>query len=250
MTAYKIGRSSGNDIVIEDTSVSRNHADIEDLGAGKYRLRDHGSTGGTQVDSGAGWIAIEDTIVKPGDNLRFGDVEISVSELATALSDHAEAEADPDIPRANPPAQPSGPEPEAKMSEQLSWQEEHVIDVFYVTGFFGGKAKPGVGRGYAMVVRQIKSNSKVPGMRMNDIALGLTGLEHRGLLAIDRGKSVATLTDRGFAVVSAPDFKTRVRAPAPDEATRPAQPSAGDAQDAALFAVAMGTSLGDDGGGE
>lgn len=58
-------------------------------------MRDRGSTGGTQVDAGAGWLTVEDTIVKLGERLRFGDVEVGVSEIVAALSDGAGAGVEP-----------------------------------------------------------------------------------------------------------------------------------------------------------
>ncbi len=128
-------------------------------------------------------------------------------------------------------------------SSELTWQEDQVIDVFHVTGFFGSKAKPNVGRRFSMVVNQIVHGSTAPGMSMEDIAGSLVGLESKGLLAIDRAKSIASLTDAGFAYVSAPDFAKRARLPVPPEATKP-RPQ--DPNEGALFGVVMGTSLGGD----
>ena len=44
MAVYKIGRGEGNQIILADKSVSRQHAELEELGAGKFRLRDLGSS--------------------------------------------------------------------------------------------------------------------------------------------------------------------------------------------------------------
>ena len=49
MSVYKVGRGTKSDIVLSDTSVSRNHAELEPQDDGKVNLRDLGSTFGTFV---------------------------------------------------------------------------------------------------------------------------------------------------------------------------------------------------------
>lgn len=46
----RIGRSSDNDVVIADPSVSRHHCEITSDGCGNYRLKDVGSSNGTFVN--------------------------------------------------------------------------------------------------------------------------------------------------------------------------------------------------------
>lgn len=50
MVTYSIGRDEGNDIVIEDLSVSRRHARIEELGDGQFMVIDLGSANGCYVE--------------------------------------------------------------------------------------------------------------------------------------------------------------------------------------------------------
>ena len=46
----RIGRDPGNDLVIPDLSVSRNHAELRNLGDGRYEIVDLGSHNGTFVN--------------------------------------------------------------------------------------------------------------------------------------------------------------------------------------------------------
>ena len=64
----KIGRALDNDIVLEDSSVSRHHAAIES-GNGGFRLRDLGSQNGTFVRG----ERVNDAPLKNGDPVRVGD---------------------------------------------------------------------------------------------------------------------------------------------------------------------------------
>ena len=47
MPSYLIGRGERNDVVLSNTTVSRQHAELIDEGSGAYRLRDLGSINGT-----------------------------------------------------------------------------------------------------------------------------------------------------------------------------------------------------------
>lgn len=128
------------------------------------------------------------------------------------------------------------------MSE-LDWKEDHLIDVFRVTGFFGNKPKPDVGRRFDGVRRHVRHVSKVPGMTLEEIVEGLQALERRGWLRIDPGRSTAYLTAAGHAQLSAPGFNDRGRASAPGHAL--IAPKDEDAMKAAsVFAVAFATLTG------
>jgi len=77
-TSFLVGRSPNADVHIEAPSVSRKHAQFNDM-AGKLTLKDLGSTNGTRVNGeviGAGPV-----FVKAGDAIRFGDV---IAELRAA----------------------------------------------------------------------------------------------------------------------------------------------------------------------
>lgn len=67
-----VGRVAGNDIVVEDDSVSRKHAELE-LADADVVLRDLGSANGTTVN---GAPITEDTVLSSGDIIQFGVVEV------------------------------------------------------------------------------------------------------------------------------------------------------------------------------
>ena len=71
---YTIGRDSRCDLLIEDTSVSRWHARLEQA-AGDWLLTDLGSTNGTRLN---GWRVHHPVPVQPGDQVRFGSARFVV----------------------------------------------------------------------------------------------------------------------------------------------------------------------------
>lgn len=84
MRRLTIGRSQQNDIVIEDPSVSRRHAELRELGGGWYKLVDLGSTHGTHVEKGGVWDALTVAEVTRGHRVRFGSYTRSVDSLLDA----------------------------------------------------------------------------------------------------------------------------------------------------------------------
>jgi hypothetical protein len=77
-----IGRAPSNDVVIDDPTVSAQHASLTKTPSG-YRLKDLGSTNGTQLNG----VSITDAEWKDGDEMRFGYVT-GVFRDATANIDH------------------------------------------------------------------------------------------------------------------------------------------------------------------
>ena len=69
---WRVGRGSNNDHVINDSSVSRNHAEISYLGANKFRLVDLGSSNGVLVNG----EKIEGAEIKDGDLIELGDIKL------------------------------------------------------------------------------------------------------------------------------------------------------------------------------
>ena len=70
----RIGRGLDNEVVLDDASVSRHHAEItrED---GALEVRDLGSTNGTWVNAGR----VDVAPVEPGDQIAFGAVHLEVA---------------------------------------------------------------------------------------------------------------------------------------------------------------------------
>jgi pSer/pThr/pTyr-binding forkhead associated (FHA) protein len=85
-----IGRAPSNDVVIDDPTVSAQHASLTKSASG-YRLRDLGSTNGTQIDG----ISITDAELKDGNEIRFGYVT-GVFQDATARIDQGGGSQVPD----------------------------------------------------------------------------------------------------------------------------------------------------------
>lgn len=84
-----IGRAPGNEVVIDDDSVSDRHARLEfDLGA--WRLTDLGSTNGTAVEG----VRLAPDVPTPlhyGVDVRFGGVRLQFREVRGADPDAARA---------------------------------------------------------------------------------------------------------------------------------------------------------------
>ena len=65
-SVIKIGRDNSNDVIINEPSVSRNHAIITELDNGDYEVKDLGSSNGTFVNG----QKITQQIISPGDKLK------------------------------------------------------------------------------------------------------------------------------------------------------------------------------------
>ena len=76
-----IGRAPSNDVVIDDPTVSAQHASLTKLPSG-YRLKDLGSSNGTQING----LSITQAGLKDGAEIRFGYVT-GVFRDATASTD-------------------------------------------------------------------------------------------------------------------------------------------------------------------
>jgi len=73
----RIGRGADNDLVLPDRSVSRHHCTLVD-DAGTRRVIDHGSSNGTLVNG----RAVEDEVLRSGDLLRVGSVDLLFLDVA------------------------------------------------------------------------------------------------------------------------------------------------------------------------
>lgn len=79
-----IGRDESNDIVIDDPSVSRHHAELIENGGGHYVLRDLDSTHGTAVKRNGEWVTVTETQVARGNLARLGNYVRSIDSLIDA----------------------------------------------------------------------------------------------------------------------------------------------------------------------
>lgn len=81
MVTYSIGRDEGNDIVIEDLSVSRRHAQIEDLGNGQYIVIDLGSANGCYIEQAEDWQQFAEAEVTATEALMLGEYRTTARDL-------------------------------------------------------------------------------------------------------------------------------------------------------------------------
>ena len=78
---FTVGRDQNNDIVVSDTSVSRQHAEIE-RGKTGYVCRDLGSTYGTFV----GGMKVKEVVLKDGDEVKLGRLSFLFKDAGMAES--------------------------------------------------------------------------------------------------------------------------------------------------------------------
>jgi len=83
---FSIGRKPSSDIVFDDDSVSRLHAEVVVTRDGRLYVTDCGSTSGTAVWRQGRWQALRQGFVAGDERLRFGRCEMSAAELGLRLS--------------------------------------------------------------------------------------------------------------------------------------------------------------------
>lgn len=77
LSTTSVGRDPGNDIVLDDTFISAEHAKVTWNGKG-WVLTDAGSTNGTRLN---GKDVRRPVVVKPGDVVEFGQIKFKMVEL-------------------------------------------------------------------------------------------------------------------------------------------------------------------------
>lgn len=81
MKRYMIGRAETNDIVLQEPSVSREHAELTKIGRGVFLLRDLGSTYGTSARPNSDWHLVTGENVTYTTPIRIGEFETTVAQL-------------------------------------------------------------------------------------------------------------------------------------------------------------------------
>jgi pSer/pThr/pTyr-binding forkhead associated (FHA) protein len=76
-----VGRAPDNTVHIDNPSVSSRHSELRLVGQ-QYRLRDLGSTNGTRING----IITRETMLHPGDVIRFGGVEARFESAENAAT--------------------------------------------------------------------------------------------------------------------------------------------------------------------
>jgi FHA domain-containing protein len=124
MARYRIGRADTNDIVLSESSISREHAELVELGGGRFRLVDLGSSSGTSVWQGQDWEAVTEIEVRHDTPFRLGEFQTTAAELlhdtdktvVRARSDEAPAAPESSVSSQTAPARP----PESALSSKTA----------------------------------------------------------------------------------------------------------------------------------
>jgi hypothetical protein len=82
---FTIGREKSCDVPIADDSVSRLHAEIWLAGDGTLMMADRGSSNGTTLLRGGQSFPLRQDVLLPGDQVRFGGVLLSVTDIVQAV---------------------------------------------------------------------------------------------------------------------------------------------------------------------
>jgi hypothetical protein len=109
MKRYRIGRAETNEIVLNEPSVSREHAELVKVSSGVFLLRDLGSTFGTSARQGADWHLVTAENVGYETPIRVGEFETTVAHLLR--------EVDPLAVYMEPSPEPLWMAPEPRLSE-------------------------------------------------------------------------------------------------------------------------------------
>ena len=113
MRRLRIGRSDTNEIVIPDASVSRQHAELVELGGGRFSLKDLGSTFGTHVWQNQAWVPAAETEIRADTVIRFGEFRTTLFDVVGAVERAALGLAPPAAPMPTPLVEKSPPPPAA-----------------------------------------------------------------------------------------------------------------------------------------
>jgi hypothetical protein len=81
MRRYTIGRHESSDIVVANATVSRQHAELADLGNGAFKLSDLKSTSGTHAFLDGQWVEASGIEVTADTKVGIGEHETTVREL-------------------------------------------------------------------------------------------------------------------------------------------------------------------------
>ena len=105
----KVGRASGNDIVVDHPTVSRLHLEITRNDDGSLDIFDKGSAVGTFVLHDGAWVQFEHATVGPDETIRLGDFETTPALLLAGYRDPFDAvtQRGSCTPRTQRPAKPT-----------------------------------------------------------------------------------------------------------------------------------------------
>lgn len=85
MRTYNIGRSKDCDVIFQDDSVSRKHAEVVITHAGKIFVTDCGSSQGTFLAKNGEWEKLTQKFVSESDVLLLGRFQVTVNQLVNDI---------------------------------------------------------------------------------------------------------------------------------------------------------------------
>ena len=85
------GRETTCDLVLDHSTVSRYHAQIELADDGLVFVCDNDSRNGTFLSRNDSWIRIKKVTLCIGDRIRFGDIEVSLKDITAVFGRHSNA---------------------------------------------------------------------------------------------------------------------------------------------------------------
>lgn len=83
MECYRVGRSSENDIVLNNVTVSRRHAEVRCRDDGLYDVIDLDSTVGSFIQENGEWVQFAQVTVEPDEPIRLGEHKATIARLLT-----------------------------------------------------------------------------------------------------------------------------------------------------------------------
>ena len=83
---YRIGRGSDVDIRIDDSTVSRVHAELVVTAKGAYYLTDCGSSSGSYVARNGEWESITQDFIAPMDAILLGRYQTTAQQLMAIVN--------------------------------------------------------------------------------------------------------------------------------------------------------------------
>ena len=88
VTSITAGRGSDCDMVLDHPSVSQVHATVEVTDEGYLAVQDANSANGTYLKRNGQWIRIRKVILGTEDQLKLGDLKVSLEKLLSAFGSH------------------------------------------------------------------------------------------------------------------------------------------------------------------
>ena len=117
---YLVGRQQDCDLLLDDSTVSRRHAEVVLAPHGRYYLTDCNSAGGTYIHEGAGWRQLRQEFVSTGQRLRFGHCEITATRFEALRARGGAPISEPARGGGSTPGEVTAPQPEPG-SESAPW---------------------------------------------------------------------------------------------------------------------------------